>query len=219
MYRKISFVNNSYYHIYNRGIDKRVIFENDQDFKRFLDCLRFFNSPNSVWLANIDDRTKIEDTPQERLVDIVAYCLMPNHFHLLLMQKLGNGIPTFMRKLCTGYSMYFNLSRERNGRLFQGPYKAKMAEDDNYLTHLSRYIHLNPIELVDASWKEVGIRDKKKAFHFLNKYPWSSYMEYLSGTDRGIISENVLHEMFPGGNYKQFVESWVNKDMERIDLP
>ena len=159
--RKISFINDNYYHIYNRGIDKRIIFENDHDFKRFQESLRLFNSPNSIWLADANQKTEVK--PQDRLVDIVCYCLMPNHFHLLLKQRVDSGIPNFMRKLGTGYSLYFNMRKERSGSLFQGTYKAKLVTDDNYLTHLSRYIHMNPVELVDSNWKVAGIKNKRTA--------------------------------------------------------
>lgn len=217
-YRKIQFINDNYYHVYNRGIDKRVIFENDSDFKRFLDCLKFFNSTESKWLAT----TKIEDNPQnqsgQKLVDIVCYCLMPNHFHLLLKQRLDNGIPTFMRKIATGYAMYFNLTRSRSGRLFQGTYKANIIKDDEYLTHLSRYIHLNSIELIDKNWKVEGLKSRKKAFEFLYKYPWSSYGHYVGLTNNYLINGNLLQEMFSNKGYKNFTESWLVKDLDFLKI-
>jgi len=212
--RKISFINDNYYHIYNRGIDKRIIFENDHDFKRFQESLRLFNSPNSIWLADANQKTEVK--PQDRLVDIVCYCLMPNHFHLLLKQRVDSGIPNFMRKLGTGYSLYFNMRKERSGSLFQGTYKAKLVTDDNYLTHLSRYIHMNPVELVDSNWKVAGIKNKRTAFDFLDKFQWSSYPDFISEVSGKIISRSILHEMFTPSSYKKFIESWLIKDLEQI---
>lgn len=209
-YRKIDFANNNYYHIYNRGVDKRIIFESNSDFRRFLEYLQFFNTTKKVQLADIR-KTNLEDSPQEKLVDILVYCLMPNHFHLLLKQRISGGISTFMKKIGTGYSMYFNISRNRTGSLFQGPYKAKAVANDNYLTHLSRYIHLNPIELVETSWKEKGIKNKNKSFPFIEKYPWSSYAIYLAGGNHKIVNRNILHELFSPDNYKEFVQNWATE--------
>lgn len=143
---------------------------------------------------------------------------MPNHFHLLLKQRVNNGVPLFMQKVGTGYTMYFNTRKKRSGSLFQGTYKAKIVEDEDYLIHLSRYIHINPIELMEHDWKEVGIKNKKRTFDFLNNYRWSSYVDYITGTNRKIISKNILHEMFSPESYKKFVESWAVKDLEQIDL-
>lgn len=143
---------------------------------------------------------------------------MPNHFHLLLKQRVDNGIPNFMRKLGTGYSLYFNMRKDRSGSLFQGTYKAKLVADDNYLAHLSRYIHINPVELVNDNWnwKVAGIKNKKTTFNFLNGFQWSSYPNFISGASSRIISRGVLHEMFTPISYKKFVESWLIEDLERI---
>lgn len=215
-YRKIAFVNGNYYHVYNRGVDKRVIFDNPKDFGRFINCLHFFNSHNRIWLADTVGRQQVENSHQEKLVDIICYCLMPNHFHFLLKQKVDNGICTFMRKVSTGYSMYFNITRKRTGSLFQGRFKAKIIESDDYLSHLSRYIHLNPVELIEPGWKEQGIKNRKKAFDFINKYPWSSYASYLSGMSSKIVRKNILHEMFSAENHRKFVEEWALKDLNSI---
>ena len=209
-YRKISFTNNEYYHVYNRGIDKRVIFETPVDFQRFADCLQFFNSFEKVEIREKRKSSSPEDSPQgeRKLVDVICYCLMPNHFHLLLKQRVDNGITTFMKKMGTGYSMYFNITRERTGSLFQGPYKAKAVKDNDYLTHLSRYIHMNPVDLIDANWKEVGIKNKNSTHSFIEKYPWSSYADYVSGRESKIISKNILHELFSALDYVKFVQDW-----------
>src|SRR5690606_36166474 len=93
------------------------------------------------------------------LVEIGAYCLMPNHFHILLKSKEDDGISKFMNKLGTSYSMYFNRRYERTGILFQGRYKAKHVESDEYLKYLFSYSHLNPIKIIDPSWKDRGLKD------------------------------------------------------------
>jgi putative transposase len=116
-------------------------------------------------------------------VDICAYVLMPNHFHLLLREKADGGISRFMQKLTTGYTMYFNKKNERSGALFQGRFKAKHANDDRYLSYLLAYIHLNPVKLIEPNWKKGGIGDRGKAEQYLKEYSYSSYQDYL-GTNR-----------------------------------
>lgn len=149
------------YHIYNRGVDKRRIFMDEQDYAVFLHLLKYYLSPpgdkekhplSDTSTAVIRPRP-IENLHQE--VDLLAYCLMPNHFHLLVKQKTVDGMTKLMRRLCTIYSMYFNRRHKRTGHLFENRYKAVLVDSNDYLLHLSRYIHLNPIELtgtVPVSW-------------------------------------------------------------------
>ncbi len=128
-----------YYHVYNRGVEKRIIFVDDQDYTVFLGLLK-------KYLAGEEDARKNRH-PYSRLdgeVKLLAYCLMPNHFHLLISQNTGDGITKLMRRLATGYAMYFNHRYNRVGTLFQGRYKASKINTDPYLLHISRYIHLNP---------------------------------------------------------------------------
>src|SRR3989338_5121487 len=154
------FENEHFYHIYNRGVEKRDIFIDKNDYLRFLEGLKEFNNPEMVTLRDPPPYRGLTSV-RKKLVRIHAFCLMPNHFHLLLEQIADNGIPLFMQKLGTGYTMYFNLVNQRVGGLFQGTFKAKIIENETYLMHLLRYIHLNPIELVEAKWKEKGIAWKK----------------------------------------------------------
>ncbi|MCK4859169.1 MAG: transposase, partial [Candidatus Omnitrophica bacterium] len=154
MMRKISLVNEHYYHIFNRGVDKRKIFLNQNDQYRFIHDLFEFNDMDAVInvnrRVNITDggetsisKTSISKKSRKLLVDIIVFCLMPNHFHLILKQKKDNGITKFMRKLGTGYTMYFNKVCQRSGSLFEGAFKSRYIDNDEYLIHLSRYVHLN----------------------------------------------------------------------------
>jgi len=127
-----------YYHVYNRGVEKRLIFLDDQDYTVFIGLIKKFlagesngNNRHTYMLLNDD-------------VQLLSYCLMPNHFHLLLYQNTNDGITKFLRRLSIGYVMYFNNRYARVGGLFQGRYKASCIERDDYLHHISRYIHLNP---------------------------------------------------------------------------
>ena len=127
------FVENGYYHLYNRGVEKRDIFLDEQDYAVFLSYLKKYLDP-----------TGSDPHPLAKEVDLLVFCLMSNHFHLLVKQSSLNGITKLVRAVCTNYVMYFNKKYDRIGTLFQGKYKAVLVDNDAYLLHLSRYIHLNP---------------------------------------------------------------------------
>lgn len=180
MPRSITFAEGEFYHLYNRGTEKRRIFTVKSDYDRFLALLFLCNGKIAVDLK-LQGRTLYEIRNLDRgesIVDICSYCLMPNHFHLLLREKTKNGISHFLQKLLTGYTMYFNKRHDRSGTLFEGRSKAKHAHNDNYLSYLIAYIHLNPIKLTDPKWKENGIADKKVAESFLKQYRYSSFLDY-----------------------------------------
>ena len=160
--RKINFHEDEYYHVYNRGTDKRTIFLEEREYERFLYLLYACNDVNPLLNSQFYYRgfasivTQIDT--REKLVNILCFCLMPNHYHLLLQQRVKEGISRFMQKLGTGYTMYFNTKHKRNGVLFQGVFKGIHVEDERYLTHLTRYIHLNPLELKKPDWKKIGVK-------------------------------------------------------------
>lgn len=179
------------YHIYNRGVDKRITFEEDIDYVRFIHDLYEFNdvenSINSLYRFHQTTKKKnMEVQPpymvnrkRKLLVHIFAFCLMPNHFHLLVEETTPGSISHFMQKLSTGYTMYFNQKYERSGALFQGRYKSIRITRENHLIHLPYYIHLNPLELKYPLWKEKKIESPEKAIQFLEKYRWSSFLDYV----------------------------------------
>ncbi len=220
--RKIQFANQQFYHIYNRGVEKRNIFLDKNDHIRFIHNLYEFND---IKLAQEYSRLNVGGLAshirkRERLVDIVCFCLMPNHFHLLLRQIKDGGITAFLHKLSTGYTMAFNLKNKRTGSLFQGPFKAAQIKDDNYLIHLSRYIHLNPLEIKKPNWKEAGIIDWSAAEEFLKSYRWSSYLDFIGcGNFPSIINErDFILEFFDKDilKYRKFVQEWTIKDTQEI---
>ena len=186
MLRKVSFVEEEFYHLYNRGVDKRKIFNSSQDYKRFMMLLYLCNSNLDVRVADVLKSLTFEEIfTRERgdpLVAIGAFCLMPNHFHLLVTPLIEGGLTKFMRKLETGYSMYFNKKNTRSGSLFQGPFKSEHAGDDRYLRYLFSYIHLNPAKLKDPHWKEKIGTKRDTLRKFVENYPYSSLEEYLSVT-------------------------------------
>lgn len=185
-----------YYHIYNRGVEKREIFCDTQDYYRFLHDLYEFNDasparPNSR--RSVGSSTS--NIEKQKIVEILCYCLMPNHFHLLISTTDKALLTQFMRKIGTGYTNYFNLKYDRVGSLFQGRYKSVIIESDEYLKQLSRYIHLNPL-------KTPGITNEN-----LGKYVYSSYLDYIGKPKfPSIIDSALISDMFESKKcYKNFV--------------
>lgn len=215
MARNVVIVPGEYYHLYNRGTEKRNIFSSQHDYDRFLSLLYLCNGNIPVHLQ-LQGRT-LNEIGQidrgERIIDICAFCLMPNHFHLLVREVAENGISRFMQKLITGYTMYFNKRHERSGALFQGKYKATHANNDAYLRYLISYLHLNPVKLIDSDWKEEGIKDREKAEEYIKLYRYSSYVDYL-GQDRMekmIINKDALPKYFETPtDFKKIVTEWLD---------
>lgn len=112
------------------------------------------------------------------LVDLFAYCLMPNHFHIVLRGKTENGITQFLKKVLTGYSMYFNTKYDHSGVLFQGPFKSKYIDSEPYFRYIFSYVHLNALDLIEPNWKEAGVQDIAKVRKFINEYHYSSFFDY-----------------------------------------
>ena len=212
MNRKISFAEGEYYHVYNRGVEKRTIFLDNSDRDRFQKLLFLCNGSKSIIYRLIQGSTLYKTEKGEALVAIGAYVLMPNHFHLLLKETHSNGITEFMRKLTTGYSMYFNKKNTRVGPLVQGTFKAEHVDNDEYLKYLFAYIHLNPVKLIDPKWKESGIKDRKKAEKYLKDYRYSSYVDHLGEKrEEGVI---LASKEFPGyleeeNEFEAYVKDWL----------
>lgn len=166
--RKTPLVNNEFYHIYNRGCDKRDIFLKNRDYRRFQLTFYYYQfenpKPRFSKFAKSDFKNfKPDDT--KKLVEILCYCLMPNHFHFLVKQLKDNGISIFLSKLCNSYTKYYNTKYPRVGPLLQGKYQNVLIESEEQLIHTSRYIHLNPV--VSGIVKNPI------------DYIWSSYPEYI----------------------------------------
>jgi len=224
MQRKINFSIDEYYHIYNRGTDKRTTFMEPHDYNRFIALLYVCNSTEPV---NISDHFKkgltfLEIFELERvdtLVEIGAYCLMPNHFHLLVREKTEGGISKFMLKLLTGYTIYFNKKNSRTGSLFESTFKAKHIDTDEYLKYLFAYIHLNPVKIIDSGWKENGISNRIVAKEYLSKYMYSSYQEYLGVLRKEwkILNRPAFPEYFiDPHDFEGFIEYWMKFKEEEL---
>ena len=198
MERKISFAPGEYYHIYNRGVEKRKIFLNESDYERFIKLLYLCNGTKQIVFRDLAKKDHFVLDVGEKIIAIGSYVLMPNHFHILVKAKDDIGITMFLRKLSTAYTMYFNKKNERVGPLFQGAFKAEHLNTDEYLKYIYSYIHLNPGKIIDSEWKENIYRKPKEIFSFIEKYPYSSFIDYINNerTQQVILSKDEFPTYF-----------------------
>lgn len=203
------------YHIYNRGVEKRDIFINDADYWRFLSSLYFYNdaspSKNISRLCEVGLRTNNDE--RKKLVEILAFVLMPNHYHLLVKPLCESGATEFMRKIGTGYTNYFNIKHSRVGSLFQNKYKLVKIESDEQLSYIPFYIHMNPIGLIEPDWKERIISDQNRTFEYLEKYRWSSHNFYSGRKDfqQLIDRESLADYLGQPSEYRQDLLDWLRE--------
>jgi len=212
MKRKDPFVVGKIYHIYNRGVAKLPICREDADFWRFLQGLCLFNDTKSVsnilWqiqrnsgrltLNVLKDYMIVEGENREKLVRILAYCVLDNHYHLLVEEIKEGGITQFMHKLGLGYANFFNNKYDRVGSLCQGRFKSVLVDDELYLQYLLVYINvLNPLGIKNTDWKERGIKDVETALEDLKNYLWTTHHEYAGLRKSLIIEKGVLEEILP----------------------
>lgn len=219
MTRKIQFVKKEYYHLYNRGIDKRNIFSNQKDVNRFFQSIILFNTIEpigSIYENSFKKRqlggstsklTKKTKKKEGKLVNIIAYCLNPNHYHFIVEQVAEKGIEKFMHRLATGYTMYFNEKEKRSGALFQGRFKAVHIDSNEYLIHLSAYVNLN-----DKVHKLGGSTSKTIR-------SVSSWGEYIEESKNEICEKRIVLEQFRStGEYKNFALESLKTIRERKDV-
>lgn len=210
MLRRVPLISDEVYHIYNRGAGKQRVFTTRGDYDRFLSLLYLANTDQSINYRNVwskyqgrslTDFFKAESRVPS-LVDVLAYALMPNHFHIVLRQRVDDGVTTFMRKLATGYSMYFNAKYERNGVLFQGRFKSSHIGTDPYFRYIFSYVHLNPLDIKMPGWKDSGVSDPKRAKKFLADYRFASYYDYCIGErpERAILAYDDAPEFLKEEN-------------------
>ena len=222
MERKFEFSVDEFYHLYSRGVDKRVIFDDDKDRQRFIKLLFLCNHSQSTRFREIVEDPSLADIfdfpADQSLVDIGVYCLMPNHFHLLIHEKEENGTSLFMQKLLTAYSKYYNTKNKRVGSLFDGNFKAKHLSEDRYLEYIYSYIHLNPVKLIYPNWKEDdGVLHVNKAQKFIENYKYSSYDDYIGRERREskILNKSVFPDYFEGKNdFKEMLNFWLDYKRE-----
>ncbi len=228
--RKTEFVEDEYYHIYSRGNTKQKIFLDDRDRERFLKLLYLCNFKGRIDFNNDIVKRKINAWDFEKgesIVNIGAWVLMQNHFHLYITIKMearlpsGNAITNFMHRVLTAYSKYFNARHKRTGSLFESKFKSVHVENDPQAKYLFSYIHLNPLKLIDTKWKEKGIKNTKKVLEFLSLYKWSSYLDYLEviRPENKIINKiDFLNYFKSKKSFQQEILEWINIRKEDNEL-
>ncbi|MFY9457499.1 MAG: transposase [Candidatus Spechtbacterales bacterium] len=214
--KTIQLATGNIYHVISRGNAQQNIFFSSKDNFRLIRDLHEFNDVEAI-----DDRyrqmllqSKLtgsdpvsldlgkrgrKDRKRKLLVEILAFCLMPNHFHLLLRQVKDGGISLFMQKVKGGYAAYINKKYDRTGSLFQSHFKAVDIENDYQLNTIFSYIHTNPCQLTEPLWKTAGLRDEKKALATLNSYRWSSYLDYIGKKNFPSLTNRVMFTDLYGG--------------------
>lgn len=221
------------FHVLSRGVDKRDIFLDDKDRFRFVHDLFEFNSENQInstfyqfqksqqyndlasrWDGKIREKRKT-------IVYIHAFCIMNNHYHLLISPKIKDGIVRFMRKLNMGYAKYFNIKYNRKGSLFESRYKSILVKNESHFIHLPYYIHLNPLDLVTPEWRfrEMNNNNIKKAIDFLKTYRWSSYLDYIGikNFPSVIFKDFILECLCSDRKYEEQILEWLkNMDLSGI---
>jgi len=227
MRRKIPLVENEIYHIVIRGVEGINIFRDVFDYKRFMTGLYEFNSdkPVSIWANTRVQRIVQGRSLHNSLVDILTFCLMPNHVHLLLRQKREKGITDFMKKLGTGYAVYFNIKYKRSGYVFQGRFRSIHIKNDNQLKTVFVYIHTNPAILVDKNWKDGVIKNANKIIKFIEHYKWCGYLYYLGKEKKSshILTDNFMTQIMSSSEWQVLVNDWIKyksgvKDLDSVIL-
>ena len=202
-----TYVENSYYHLYNRGVNKGIIFVDEEDYKTFLFYLKIYLSPINLQGESLKVAPSHTLKNYSERVKLHAYCLMPNHFHLLVFQKNPEDINFFMRSLASKYSMYFNHKHKRVGPLFQGVYKGVLIDSEEQLLYLTKYIHRNPLGILPSG-------------RVLEGYKYSSYGNYLNLFNQDWVNKEDILGLFSktegAESYKTFVEETDERDLPTI---
>ena len=206
------------FHVYNRGINKGNIFLDELDCKMFLHFLKLYlTDPTLLGSDPNKAQSRVVRKNFDGVIDLLCYCLMPNHFHLVLKQNTANGITEFMRCIITNYVMYFNKQHDRMGPLFQGKLKAVLVDEDSYLIHLSKYVHANPTKLfAKTDLGDVNLAD----------YDYSSYAEYIGIRNAKWVKPQFILSVFANSDgigqkdmarYKEFVKHY-QEEKEKLFL-
>jgi len=208
--RKVELANNEHYHIFNRGVDKRKIFQETEDLLRFFQSMDEFNAINPIDSIYVNSFRQLRSsTPKsEKLVNFLCYCLNPNHYHFILEQLVDKGIEKFMHRLGTGFTNYFNEKYNRSGSLFQGRYKAIHINSDEYLLHLSAYINLNS-----------SVHQLRSSTPKLSKSSWGEYIDNnqdKQDNQNAFCEKDIILGQFNNPlEYKKFAKSSLKDIKER----
>jgi len=211
------------YHVLNRGVDKRKLFSDSRDYARFVHNLYEFNdiAPAQAYCRRLPNVGLPKSYIRKRLVEIHGWCLMRDHYHLLISELIEGGLIRFMTKLNIGYANYYNELHGRRGHLFQGKTKKIHIESEAYFLYILHYIHLNPLDYLSGAtqWRERDkstIKSAPKALEYLNEYRWSSYLDYCSKKNfPSILTTDLFGNAF--GNYQEAIANYL-KDSEMSSI-
>ena len=229
MARKKIFSPGEYYHIYSRTILNIPEFKNKKNASRLAEAFLLANSTEStkafMHLRNYSSgiSEKVLDILQqgERLVDILSFVIMPDHYHLLLREKKKNSITDFIRKCNTSIAKYINIKENRKGPLFESRFKAKHVDSNEYLLHLSLYIHLNPLDFLDSKdWRKGNLKNWQSKEKKLLDYPWSSLKSFVDNNHEDLIisgAEIILDQFDNKDEYKRFLQRWSECRLSELD--
>lgn len=206
--RFIPLANDEFYHVFNRGVAKLPIFHTKRDYQRFLftlDYYRFREPPMKLsyfFQLSVEDRNKLLDSlykNADTLIELYCYCLMPNHYHMLMRQVTDGGISLFFRRIQDSYTKYLNIKIDRVGPLFQGTFKAVRITKDEQFLHVSRYIHVNPFTAFIVHQKDIW------------EYPWSSLRFYVDQAIPTFVNTSFILDQFQiSQTYRKFIEDQIS---------
>jgi putative transposase len=226
------------YHIVSRGVEKRDIYLKPQDYSRFVLGLELCNTKEQIDIWNLINREgkggsdpptlsvfqKLQNQREKNkksgpIVELMAFALMPNHYHLIVREITDGGTSLFMQKM-GGYTTYFNGQYDRVGPLFQSRYKSVRIKDDRQFMNIFVYVHTNPVELIEPKWKDMEVKNNKKALDWLSSYKWSSYQDYIGKKNFPTATQrDFFLEFFGGKNEcRKAVEDWISFSAENAEL-
>ncbi|MCX6717196.1 MAG: transposase [Candidatus Taylorbacteria bacterium] len=207
-------------HVFNRGINKNDIFIDDYDRMRFIESLYKFNNEKVA----IRSETKSffdNPPPQEKLVEILKWTLMPNHFHLLVQEKIEGGISEFVRRLGNGYTKYFNIKHKKSGFLFQNRTKMILVKSEQQFLYIPYYIDLNILDIYFPNWREDGLKDLNKALEVMKNYKWSSFPDYFDEKERDfscVVNKELFYDLFDldEEHYKKELKDFIKSPIKKF---
>lgn len=212
-YRRIPFVTGEIYHIFNRSVARQPIFKGKGDYERIFNLVNYYRFEKAKPRYSFYNRLPLPERKKfledlylskDKLVNIIAFCFMPNHVHLLVKQRITNGISKFMRNIQNSYAKYFNTKNKRGGALFQSMFKGVLTESDEQIVHIARYIHLNPLT-------SYLLEDINK----LEEYPWSSFKDCLGKRSQSFVDKDVILGYFTSlPKFKKFTLDQVEYQRE-----
>jgi putative transposase len=212
-----NFTPGEFYHLYNRGVDGRKIFLDTEDHKRFLECIKELNDNTGVSLfdRHVSNQQGWEIKRGDPVVNILAYTLLPNHFHIFFYIPENGDASLFLQKVGVSFTKYFNKKYSRTGPLFSGKMKTAHVDNERYHEYITHYIHLNILDLINKKWRSGKLNLTAKEKKFLHSYKWTSLPSYLTHVNDDILQNDIVRELFPNTEeYKKNLYGWAERETQ-----